>query len=414
MKRAALLLLSPALAALASSCATTPAQETAIPVNFVGCSSNVAAPVVPAGDPRAGLILFGLELGYDLTAYGTCVAGKLTQHVPDAMVSDGVYRSGRDTFSVSLPALPAGVHKPSISITQPTVRPSDYAMFWLMDDGESLKSGAIAYGVGTSEETAAEQSQTLEQVAAEEMHQNAMTTDRLGVDQSSLVHHEPAMLDGRPAMFAVYSSGLHPEGSASQPLYLITYFTRYQARSAAIVIFWLGDCPVCTEGREADIRQLDPGIGRFVDSFHVYEASIGTASAATAPHLDQQASPRGLAGIPVPPGKALIYFYREWHFGGGGIDFHVQGDGGPAIGALANGTYIRAIVDPGTYTFILSKWDRDHDTCGVQVKAGDIHYLKVFMSPAPSNILNPHTMLNCRDVADLDALTEMAELKPNN
>lgn len=408
------LVLAVCCAILASGCATAPVQETAIPVHFVGCSSNVLPPAVIGTDPTVALVFFGLVVGYDVGAYATCVAGKLTQS--DAVVANGVYRSGRDTFSVSLPSPPASVPKPSINIVQPTIRPSDFAMFWLMDDDVGLKSGAIAYGVGTSEETAAEQSQPLEQVAAEEMHQNALTTDRFGGNASVLLHHEPVTLDGRPAMFAVYGSTLHPEGASSQPLYLLTYFTRYQARSAAIVIFWQGDCPVCKDGREADIRNLDPGISHFVDSFHLNETAIAAlkpeAQKGDGNPIETKPAPLALPSIVIPPGKALVYFYRESHFAGGGLNFHLE-ESGNKIGTLTNGTYLYTIVEPGTHTFMLSTWGSDDDPCQVQIKSGDTLYLEVYVS-RPAAWPFHSLLLSCREIADLDALARMATLKDAN
>src|SRR5579872_201737 len=141
------LILAVCWALLECGCTTAPTQVTGIPVHFVGCSSNLIPPVIANGNPNAVLILFGLEIGYDVGVYGTCVVGKLTQHASDAPVLNGVYHSRRNTYSVNLPSPPAGVRNPSINIVEPTVLPSDFAIFWPRDDGAGLKSGAIAYGV---------------------------------------------------------------------------------------------------------------------------------------------------------------------------------------------------------------------------------------------------------------------------
>lgn len=401
-------------ALLICGCATTLVQTTTVPVNIVGCSSNLLAPVIPGGDPRVALIFFGLELGYDVGAYGTCEAGKLLYSAPDAVVSDGVYHSGMGTFSVSLPPLPAGMVKPSINIVQPSVLPTDYAVFWLMDGGVALKSGAIAYAAGTSAETEAQLSVPLEQEAAQELHHSAITTNNLGQNATSLLHHELVTLDGHPASFAVYSSEMHVEGSGSQPLYLLTYFTRVKARSAVIMILWQGECPACKGGQEADIRKLDSGIGRYVGSFHLDEAAIA-ALKPESPNAGQnsveaKSAPPVLPSIDVPPGKALIYFYRESHFAGGGLDFHLAEDGNE-LGTLTNGTYLHTIIAPGAHVFILSTSGSDDDQCQVQVKSGDVFFLEVYVSqPAawPFSAL----VLSCREITDLEALPKMATIVP--
>ncbi len=402
-------------ALLASGCATAPIQPTPVPVHFVGCSGHLLPPLVAGGDPRVALAMLGFSVGYDVAAYGTCEADTLLSGPKASISSDGVYHSSYGTFSVSLPSAPAGERDPGIDIAQPTLLSTDNAVFRLTDGGAGLKSGAIAFGVGTSEETPTELSEPLDVAGAGAMHSSSITTDVFGQDASTLLHHEMVTLDGRPASFAVYASQLHMSEPGSAPLYLFTYFTRYQARAAAIVIFWQGDCPVCKDGREADLRRLDPAIGRFVDSFHLNEAAITAATAAQGPPGSGQATPAAPT-IDVPPGKALIYFYRESHFGGGGLHFHVE-EAGDEIGTLPNGTYFHAIVDPGKHTFALTGWHLADGTCDIQIKSGDIRYVQVFDAPNPRwtplamVTLTPQVMLACRDIADLDARLKMAALE---
>lgn len=203
-------------ALLVSSCASAPPQGATVPVNIVGCSSNLLPPVVAGGDPRVALALLGMEVGYDVSAYGTCQVDRWLYPASDAVISDGVYRSAKGTFTVGLPSPPAGVKKPSINIVQPSFLPSDYAMFWLLDDGADLRSGAIVYGAGTAEETAAQQSESLEQAAAVGLHQNSMTTDRFGGNAVTLLHHEQVTLDGHPALFVVSKSTLQMGGARNR------------------------------------------------------------------------------------------------------------------------------------------------------------------------------------------------------
>ena len=48
--------------------------------------------------------------------------------------------------------------------------------------------------------------------------------------------------------------------------------------------------------------------------------------------------------------KALVYFYRESRFMGGGVTYFVEEDG-TRIGALFSGSYFYCFTDPGEHTF---------------------------------------------------------------
>ncbi|HSC47712.1 MAG TPA: hypothetical protein VLG68_06480, partial [Gammaproteobacteria bacterium] len=91
------------------------------------------------------------------------------------------------------------------------------------------------------------------------------------------------------------------------------------------------------------------------------------------------------------------------------LDFHVHQDN-DEIGTLTNGTYFHAIVDSGTILFNLTAWGTDDNPCQVQIKSGETHYVKVSSAPNPSFFHNA-PVLSCQDVADLDALLKMADLK---
>lgn len=406
-------LLAPACATQSVAPPTAAPKAAAVPVNVVGCSSNLLPPSVAGGDPRAVLVVLVLEMGYDVGAYGTCVTGKLLHPAPDAVVSDGIYHSGRGTFTVALPAPPPGDHSPSINIVQPAVLPADYAMFWPMDGDAGLTSGAVAYGAGTAKLTRAEMAEPLDVEAEQAVHQNAMTTGRLGMGTPELLRHESVTLDGQPASFAVYSSPLHlAGGSQDEPLYLLTYFTREAATSATLVVFWRGACGVCTEGSEADVRKLDPGIARFVDSFHLDEKMIVAAKAADGglgpmPMTQAPAS----SDLSIPAGKALVYFYMRSRLLGG-MNFHVAEDG-DELGTVTYGTYLRETVDPGAHSFTLSAWGSDDDPCPAQIGGGETLYLEVYVSQ-PAEWPFHKMVVSCRKVVDLDARAELATLKSAN
>ena len=70
--------------------------------------------------------------------------------------------------------------------------------------------------------------------------------------------------------------------------------------------------------------------------------------------------------------KALVYFYREPAFFGGGAGYPV-GVGNEEIGALVHGSYFFEEFEPGEYTFWV-RTDRQ-DQVTVKLAAGQTYYL---------------------------------------
>lgn len=384
------------------ACATAPSTPAGVPVNFAGCSSSVRDPDTPGGgDPAVMLVGLGLETGYDIAAYSTCAVARLVHPGSAGTVTGGIYHSGRGTFSLALPAVPSGVQKPSIDIIQPTVIPSESALIRPMDDGEAMKSGPVAYGASIRQETALQQSSTLEQAGLEELqHQAGPTT-------ATPVRHEPLTLDGRPALFAIYSVKLTRAAPAPQPHYLFMYFTRYQHDAAVLAVFWSGDCAVCAEGHETDIRALDPDIGRVVDSFHLDETALLAWDAAN-PKPAEKPAPPALPSMPVPAGKAVIYFYRESGWAGRSLDFHIW-ENENEIGNLTHGTYLHVAVDPDKHSFMMTTKHDDYSPCPIEIKSGEIRYFEVYVSrPA---VYGQALELTCRESPELDTRVKMADLK---
>lgn len=395
-----------------SACTTTPSAPSVsgapqVPVNFMGCSSTLPPAWFPdSGNATAVLILLGLEASFEIAAYGTCTVERLAHPSATGTVTDGVFRSGHGTFSVALPFPPPGIPKPSIAVIQPTVLPSESVLFRSMDDGDTVKSGAMVFGAAMSRETQLEQSATVEQAGIAKLDREN-TAVRAGAVAPTLIRHELVTLDGRPALFASYESKLYLDGKHATPAYLFVYFTRYQNDSAVLTVLWSGDCLPCASGHEAGIRALDPNIGRFVDSFHMDEKALLAWDAANPLPADKPAPP-ALPSIPVPDGKALVYFYRESHFAGGGLTFHLS-EAGNELGTLPNGTYLHTLVDPGTHAFVLTTWGTDDDPCPLQVMSGETRYVEVFVIHGATG--GQSILLGCRESPELETRTKMAGLK---
>ena len=385
-----------------SACASAPTTPAGVPVEFIGCSSAVKDPGELGGDPTAALIVLGLETGYDIAAYSTCAVARLVHPGSTGTVSGGVYRSGRGTFSVALLSPPPSMQKPSIGILQPTVLPSESVLIRPLDDGKPvMMSGLVEIGAAISLETMLQQSSTLEQAGLDEMQRQA------GPTAATPLHHEAVTLDGRPALFAVYSSTLHTDGSQTSPAYLFVYFTRDQDHSAVLTVLWSGACPVCADGHEADIRKLDPDIGRVVDSFHLDEPALLAWDSAN-PKPAEKPLPPALPSMTVPPGKAVIYFYREAGWAGRSLDFHIWEDQNE-IGNLTHGTYLHVVVDPAQHSYIITTKHDDYSPCAIDIKSGEIRYFEVYVSRP--ELYGQSLELTCREPPELETRTKMVDLK---
>lgn len=75
----------------------------------------------------------------------------------------------------------------------------------------------------------------------------------------------------------------------------------------------------------------------------------------------------------VQPDHGLVYFYRESHFGGAGIQYDIR-DNGEVIGALQSGTYFFENATPGKHTYS-AKTEAESDVT-VDVAAGKIYYVQ--------------------------------------
>jgi Protein of unknown function (DUF2846) len=67
--------------------------------------------------------------------------------------------------------------------------------------------------------------------------------------------------------------------------------------------------------------------------------------------VEREAAPMG--SDRPEPGKALVIFYRERHFVGGGVSYKVF-DNGTRIGGLPNGAYFVYQAKPGAHKFTAS------------------------------------------------------------
>lgn len=218
------------------------------------------APV--AGDDV--LVDIAVTLIVDVTWYTGCeaVVG-IANGVHDlrlAVANNGVYASPDHLFSVNVPD-----ENGNMQIRE-KIRPTrDYVYF------VSQTPGRPVYGISViptlPEKDASLSIEQFEKQATADLPKDASEG---GVQLTGLqrVYQEQLVIDNKPTLFAVYRRDVQA-GSARQPYNYLMYFVKKGNRAAILTVAWSGECAKCTKGPEARIEEMNPGIGKFVDSFRL-------------------------------------------------------------------------------------------------------------------------------------------------
>ena len=263
------------LLSLLAGCATAPEKTNSYPVDLSSdCASRAAVPALGGGD--TGLILFTLMLGIDTVVYTGCEIADLFQPVPDSVVAHGFYHSGDGNFFVALPPPPADGKKPIIEIAERQSSSEDYVALHFEEGHRPVLSGVVAYGIDVALKLDEPyRSMSPEQFATHVFSGDSPFTDKRAIAAPHPLYREQMTLDGKPTIFWATPNPVISSldtGSGSHPVYVLAYVIKKGPRAALLVILWHGDCPRCSTGSEQDIRQMDPGIARFVESFRLNDS----------------------------------------------------------------------------------------------------------------------------------------------
>jgi hypothetical protein len=263
---------------LVASCAGTPAGTQAYPIYVMdGCAAKMSLGNVPGGS-EFGVIVATVMVGFDATLYGACKVEHLMHRAPPSSVADGTYRSNNGLFSVELPAPTPDSKAPSLDIIEPDLPPSNYAIFQPQDAGKFPASGPALYAARvTGPLQGDEAGMTLEQYAHHEMEGKPLAGSASNRSNSQLAYQEQLTLQGQPALFSVYTDKLSISGGSPEPVFELGYVIRLHSRMALMVIVIRGDCPKCAVPGESQIRDSDPRIAGFVQSFHFVDPEAAAA-----------------------------------------------------------------------------------------------------------------------------------------
>lgn len=117
--------------------------------------------------------------------------------------------------------------------------------------------------------------------------------------------------------------------------------------------------------------------------------------------------------LPLPRSdKALVYFYREGRFEGGGTGYHIFEDG-RELGSMSNGSFFYVYATPGEHVYELHVPLAMPIQRRVALAAGNTYYLQGgFYAGAISANLTFSVMNEQEGAAALDHLKMRDALKP--
>jgi hypothetical protein len=231
------------------------------------------------GDPSpAQVTLVAVEtLGMSFAAYAICERYSRLTPAPVSTLYDGSYRSADGTISVALPGPLAHDGQPGIQVWQGD--PSFIQKVYFA----STQARGTVYGIYVLHFHFFSDADlySLNELEHEMFHTAYDETSGVvpDVKLEYLYKENVGLRDGTPALVEVVRNRGNTEeatiDSNSPPHsgapYLIYYLVKpHNAPDKYVVlsIFWYGSCPACTAGPETAIRNMDPSIEKFIDSFH--------------------------------------------------------------------------------------------------------------------------------------------------
>lgn len=268
--------------ALLSACAGNPDPN--IHYDYADCSPGDGGEVGAAGgNPVATIIgTIVVEAVVDVSWYYGCKGVQNLDHAlfppPLSSLRDGVYRSGDGVFSVAVPGRLAPTPDDSawLTLLEHPGEEQDYLYFLPKPAGQANPAYLVVAFPKLDAYTA---HLSLDEFALDVRYiRDAMYRHPVSEDgrEPAQVHVEDTTLDGKPAMFASYSLVMGDDkvatrifGKDHEILHLLLYVVKTPSRAAILGIAWPRDCPKCGTGPEADIRNMDPELKKFLDSFHL-------------------------------------------------------------------------------------------------------------------------------------------------
>lgn len=238
---------------------------------FPGSFSSTTVP-----DPGALLIVLSTldTLGGNFMGFTLCKRQNSVSLAPASTVMGDIYHSQNGEFSVALPASLAIDQQAGIKIWIRANGYLDNVFFVPTQPGGTIYAASVQRKLSS-----AEAKMSISQYADSLFGSTArLEFDITGGMKVNRLYEENVVLsDGEPAVFEVYRTEIHDNSMTDHAMsqgqnrapYLIYYVMKTAENAAVLSVLWHGDCLKCSTGLEVDIRKMDPGISKFVESFRL-------------------------------------------------------------------------------------------------------------------------------------------------
>lgn len=265
-----------------AGCGSTPSTSSSLALTSRDDCKQKLGTFIPGQntqDPGAVWIAVAtvMTLGLNIAAYEACESYSKLLPVSSSATSDGIYHSEDGLFSVALPEPLANNGQPGVGIWR-RVQLHSQSTFFVPD-----QVNAAVYGVSirknlSSDEVAMSNDQYADNLIASNERPEFDIGSRVSV--THLYRENVLVGDGLPAVMEVFreekngdqTTNQHVLSDQSQPTYLIYYISKTKGAVAVLSILWRNECQSCAVGPESKIRNMDPGIAKFVDTFKILDA----------------------------------------------------------------------------------------------------------------------------------------------
>ena len=224
------------------------------------------------GDPRILLgvivvvvVVISAVAIYHLAAETLDSIRKHTHPADPQAAEDGIYRDPHGLFSVAVPGEYPAQDPDGIEVRQTAAKGQEQVFFITAQDDDPV------YGVSVQPLASPDDAAMPLPAFASKVYPPPVSGDPAAPQISPPSLEQDITLDGKPALFREYSSGPGPDGR--HPVYYLLYFVRNGQRSAVLSITWFRDCPGCSNGPEVAVRNMDPHLKQFVESFHLADTA---------------------------------------------------------------------------------------------------------------------------------------------
>jgi hypothetical protein len=258
------------IAALSACASTSPAQTNLNTQTFPN-NCSVAYAASSRGQGSGGTVVGGLGLIIGFLANGQCEALSKLVPVPDSSIKDGVFRSGDGTVSVTLPEPLARNGNPGSQIWEDD--PAHVSKVFI----SSTQSDGLIYAIYPLNWRPFATPDTLSDLEERFFNNPYFTASIMigGENQEHVFSGKTILPDGssaildvlRPAQAVNATQDKLQTAPETERPYLLYYLIKSDRKYSIISIVWPNPCHVCSIGPEADIRNMDPRIATFVNSY---------------------------------------------------------------------------------------------------------------------------------------------------